>query len=362
MQGAIDNAIATHGRGATLNQTLGVLPGTLTELTDVLTVLNEEDEDVSKLIRNTGVVFDALSKRQGQLSGMIRNTNTVFQTTAAREQDLQDFFRVFPTFLRESRATQTALGDFSDRNIANVRKMIPVARQLSPTLKASAELAPVSKRLYRSLKPVIAKAPRAFPSFRAFLEDDAPRLLGRIPDYFAEYNPILETAGYYRKELAAFLGNAAAATNANASTENNGLVRYVRANVNVGPGSLSAFPTALKSSRTNPYVASGGGQPVGGTKVFNSANCSSGFTATFPGWGALTPVQQAQFGTNLQYAYDSTQVQGVWDNAGLLMMRNQANTDGVPAPGCAQQSPFTPIGDPSQPATQYQHVFRDPTP
>ncbi|HMY27078.1 MAG TPA: MlaD family protein, partial [Solirubrobacterales bacterium] len=39
MQGAIDNSIAISGRGATLNQTLGILPGTVTSLTDVLQVL-----------------------------------------------------------------------------------------------------------------------------------------------------------------------------------------------------------------------------------------------------------------------------------------------------------------------------------
>jgi len=359
-QGAIDNAIATRGRGATLNQTLGVLPATLTELTDVLTVLNNEDADVTRLIRNTGVVFDALSRRQGQLSGMIRNTDTVFTTTAQREQDLKDFFRVFPTFLRESRATNEKLGDFSQRHITDVEKMIPVARQLSPTLQASARLAPVSKRLYRSLKPVIRKAPKAFPSFRAFLDDDAPRLLGRIPDYFAEYNPVLETAGYYRKELAAFLGNASAATNARADTESRGLVRYVRVNVNVGPETLTAFPSPLTSTRTNPYVASGGNEPVGALKVFNDDNCAAGFNATFPDWAALTPVQQAQFGTNLQYGYSAADVESVWSNSKMLMMRNQSQTSGVPAPGCVQQDPFTPIGDPSQPPTQYQHVFREP--
>ena len=112
-QGAIDNSIGVEGRGADLNQFLGVLPGTLTELDAVVRILNAQDADVSKLIRNTGVVFNAISTRQGQLSGLIRNSKTVFTTTAQREQDLQDWFRVFPTFLRESRITQQRLGDFS---------------------------------------------------------------------------------------------------------------------------------------------------------------------------------------------------------------------------------------------------------
>lgn len=360
-QGAIDNAIATSGRGGTLNQTLGVLPGTLSEVTDVLTVLNQQEEDLSKLIKNTGVVFDALSKRQGQLSGMIRNTNTVFQTTAAREQELKEFFRVFPTFLRESRATQERLGDFSEFATPVVNKMVPVAKQLSPTFKASAALAPESKRLYKSLKPVIRKAPKAFPSLRAFLDRDAPTLLARVPDYFAEYNPFLQAAGYYRKELAAFLGNAAAATNATSPT-GMGQVQYVRAVVNLGPGTATAVPSPLSTTRTNPYAKSGGNEPVGGLQVFNDANCGAGFNASIADWAALTPVQQAQFGTNLQYAYDATQIENVWINAKYMLFAQQSQTNDVPAPSCSQQSPFEPIGDPSQPATQYQHVFRDTSP
>ncbi len=35
-------------------------------------------------------------------------------------------------------------------------------------------------------------------------------------------------------------------------------------------------------------------------------------------------------------------------------------TTGGPVPACVQQAPFEPIGDPSQPDTQYQHVFRVP--
>lgn len=358
-QGAIDNAIATSGRGATLNQTLGVLPGTLSEITDVLTVLHQQEADLSKLIRNTGVVFDAISKRQGQLSGMIRNTNTVFQTTAVREQELQDFFRVFPTFLRESRATQQRLGDFSEFATPVMNKMVPVAEQLSPTLRASAALAPESKRLYQSLKPVIRKAPTAFPSLRGFLDEDAPKLLARVPDYFAEYNPFLQTASYYRKELAAFLGNAAATTNAKIDTGTQGLVRYVRAGVNLQPSTATAFPTPLNTSRTNPYMRSGGNEAVGSLEVFNAANCGAGLNATIDDWSALTPVQQAQFGTNLQYAYDATQIENVWTNAKFLLFNNQDQTNNVNAPGCTQQEPFEPIGDPSQPSTQYQHVFRD---
>ncbi|MBK5232461.1 MAG: MCE family protein [Thermoleophilia bacterium] len=359
---AIDNSIAVYRRGATINQALGVLPGTLGSVTDVLTVLNEEDKDLSKLIRNTGVVFDALSKRQGQLSGLIRNSNTVFSTTAERRVDLQNFFRIFPTFLRESRATQQRLGDFAAFATPITNKMVPVAEQLSPTFEASAALAPVSKRLYQGLKPIIRKAPKAFPSLRSFLDDDAPRLLARVPDYFAEFNPFLQTASYYRKELAAFLANAAAATNAGISTgdsPNDRFIHYIRAGVNLSPSSATAYPSRLTSSRANPTVASGGNSKVGRLEVFDDANCGAGLNAIIAPWSTLTPIQQAQYASNLRYPYLPEQVETQYDSVITYPFAGQNQTNNVPAPGCTQQAPFEAIGDTSQPDTQYQHVFRD---
>lgn len=362
MQGAIDNSIAMNGRGATINQTLGVLPGTITSLTDVLAILNEQEQDVSKLIKNTGVVFDALSKRQGELSGMIRNTDTVFTTLADRDEQLKDFFRVFPTFLRESRATQDRLGDFSDFATPRVRKLIPVAEQLSPTFQASARLAPVSKRLYTNLKPVIRKAPKAFPSLRAFLDDDAPTLLARIPDYFAEFNPFLESASLYRKEIAATIGNAAAATNASGNYGAGGTAHYLRAGVRLGPEGYAAFPTGQSSARTNPYTAAGANLDIinGGMKVFDAADCSAGINATIQPWSALTPAQQAQFGVNLRYGFSPAYQEQLYGQLIEFLMKNNNQTNNVPASPCNQQAPFPPIGDSSQPSTQYQQVFRQP--
>jgi len=364
MQGAIDNSIAVDGRGATINQTLGVLPGTLTSLTDVLEVLNNEEPQLSKLVKNTGVVFDAISKRQGELSGMIKNTDTVFTTLADRDEQLKDFFRVFPTFLRESRATQDRLGDFSEFATPIVRKLVPVAKQLSPTFKASARLAPSSKRLYTNLKPVIRKAPKAFPSLRAFLDDDAPTLLARIPDYFAEFNPFLETASLYRNDLTAFLGNAASATNASSLYGTSGLKHYIRAGIRLAPDSLAASSSGFDSGRVNPYTAPNEADDFanGGMKVFSSANCAAGINATIAPWSALTPVQQAQFGTNLRYGFGPAQQEQYYNWFIEYLMKNQNQTSTVPAPACNQQAPFSPLGDTSQPSSQYLHVFRDPNP
>ncbi|MEX1219351.1 MAG: MlaD family protein [Solirubrobacterales bacterium] len=363
MQGAIDNSIAVSGRGVTLNQTFGVLPGTLTELDDVLNILNQQEEDVSKLIRNTGVVFDALRKRQGQFSSLITNTNTVFKTTASRTQELQDFFRIFPTFLKESRLTQQRLGDFSEASTPSVVKFTPVARQVKPLFDAALELDPQLIRLYKGLKPVIAKAPRAFPSLRGFLDTEAPRLLTRLPDYLAELKPLLQTADYYKEELAGFLGNVASATNAGTFYAGK-RVRYVRAGVTLGPESTTAFnPQQLSSSRANPYPMAGSNLDLAGAglPVFNDANCTGGgINATLPPWAALSPAQQAQYTVNLRYPFTAAEAEEQYNNVLQFGFAGFNQTDNVPAPACIQQPLFTPIGDPSRPPQQYQQVFREP--
>ena len=75
----------------------------------MLKVLDEQEEATRGLVRDTGVVFDALSARQGQLRGLISNSNRVFATTAARNRELAETFVAFPTFLRETRTTTRRL-------------------------------------------------------------------------------------------------------------------------------------------------------------------------------------------------------------------------------------------------------------
>ena len=378
MQGAIDNAIASRGRGVSLNQALGVLPGTLTELDDVLNILNQQEEDVTRLIRNTGVVFDALSRRQGQLSGLIRGTNTVFRTTAEREADLAALFRALPTFLIESRKTQTRLGKLAVVGTPIMKKMVPVARELGPTARASGRLAPVSERLYTNLKPVIRKAPAGFTSLRGFLDSEAPRILARLPDFLADFNPIIQSADYYKRELAAFLGNAAAATNASATyaSDPDG-VRYIRAGVTLGPETLAAFDQRLTTNRSNPYPAAGQSIESGTLQVFDDTNCAGGLNAAIPDWDGLGAGGQARFGGlppfgtpapgNLIYPilqslgtpYNPDAPKKQYEDILQFTTFNNLQTDAVPAPACIQQADFAPIGAPGAP-TQYQHVLREP--
>src|SRR4029079_8687846 len=77
-----DQAVAITGRGTDISNALGNLPGFETDPNTLLQILNTQQGAVQRLVADTGVVFDALTERDGQLASLITNSNKVFPTTA----------------------------------------------------------------------------------------------------------------------------------------------------------------------------------------------------------------------------------------------------------------------------------------
>src|SRR3954471_25078119 len=69
---------AVDGRGRDISDALGNLAPLSEDATDLLTILNAQSGAVTRLVSNTGVVFNALGERQGQLQSLINNSNRVF--------------------------------------------------------------------------------------------------------------------------------------------------------------------------------------------------------------------------------------------------------------------------------------------
>src|SRR5256885_1387153 len=129
-------------RGQDFSDALGNLPAFATDTTALLKVLYEQSSDLTKLVRNTGTVFEALSRNSGQLHNLITNSEATFGATAAQNEALATTFSIFPTFLRESRLTFTKLQAFATNTDPLIRDLKPVAHDLRPTLHSVWLLAP----------------------------------------------------------------------------------------------------------------------------------------------------------------------------------------------------------------------------
>ncbi len=272
-------SVAIRGRGRDINDALGNLEPLAEDANVLLRILNSQENAVSRVVRNTGEVFDALSERRGQLRGAIRNSNAVFATTAARDEALKDLFRVLPTFNRESTITVNRLTRFARDADPLVRQLRPAAREFSPTFRQLERLAPDLRALFRDLDPLIAASRTGQPALRRFLADLRP-FLGEFDPVLKQLNPILNMLGNHRDELRTFFANVPSATQA--ATPDG--VHYLRTTNPQNPENLAVYPRRIGSNRTNPYVAPGGYMNLdrGGLYSFETRHCRSGNPATAP--------------------------------------------------------------------------------
>jgi virulence factor Mce-like protein len=327
-------AFKNHGRD--LNDALGNLAPFAQDTTEVLKVLDEDRQDVRRLVRNTGDVFAALTERRGQLRNLITSSNKVFETTAARDRELQDAFRVLPTFLRESRTTLTRVTKFSQNADPLITQLRPAARELSPTLVQLERLAPDLKGLFRDLDPLIKVSKRGLPATQKFLDELRP-LLAETDPFLRELNPILGWVGLYKHEITQFFANDVASTQAAEANPSGGApLHYLRTANPLNPENLAIYPRRLATNRSNPYM-----EPLGysklatGLEVFGDYLCTNNPVAQVsPDAGALIP-------------------QGTLDLVNEFAFKG----GNVPSPPCKPQAP---LGRFLGQSGRYPHVERSP--
>jgi phospholipid/cholesterol/gamma-HCH transport system substrate-binding protein len=268
-------AAGLQGRGQDINDAFGNLAPFASDTNDLLQVLDEQAPAVQQLVRNTGVVFDALSRRGSDLTGLIRNSSTVFGAIAGRNQQLAATFRAFPTFERESITTLNRLNRFAADTNPLVTQLRPVAEQLSPTLQSLGRLAPSFQRFFVNLGPLIAASKTGLPAFERFLVDLRPTL-GQLDPFTRSLNPFLGFVAQYLPELDGFVGNIVGATQA-LSTAGNQVIHYLRTVSPFSPESLALYPRRLATNRPNPYRFPGAMNALAqGLAVFENRQCTSG--------------------------------------------------------------------------------------
>jgi len=357
MQG---QAAALRGRGEDLSIAIASLEPFADEATRILRVLDTQERGVRELVRGGGEVFGALSERRGQLRGLIENANAVFETTARRNDDLAAAFVAFPTFLRESRATLTRLERFAADTDPLVIQLRPAARELGPTVDDLGALAVELEGFFPGLERASNAAPAGSRALQRLLGDDLPPLLGRLETFLPQLNPILQGVRLYRREVTAFLGNVAAATNVPLDVQQGTgrLLRGLRTEAYLGPEALASFPNRLRINRTNPYMRQGTSRNLrGGLASFETRQCTGGIGALLD---PTTPMDP-DFIARVELPGDTpaeaqARADDFFDRLRTYAFAGEDDSDAIPTPACTEQPPFQSIGEPSE-LTDYLHVW-----
>ena len=358
--------MAIEGQGQNLSYAIGNFEPTFTEFESLFRVLNSQKLAVSKLFSNGAKTFEALRGREGELANLIRSSNELFKTTADRNEDIEALFRAFPTFHDESRLTVDRLQGFATNADPLSKQLVPVAEELSPTLIKFGELAPEAKKLFEALPAVEREAPTGFPAFRKLFRDDFPPLLRAVDPFVRNLNPLVTGLGLYKREVTAFFGNLAVATNAELTEttpparRSTSCARWRRSTPNRSP----AIRRASRSTGTAPTANRGWADEIlHGLPSFNTANCSSG-----PGRGTRTEhgdqpgVPRTRPAASKKTAKNSPQHERAVKAEELLArikkyaFGEQSSTAAAPTPPCRQQQKIESIYGNGE-KTQYQHTF-----
>ena len=144
-------------------------------------------------MRDTGTVFDGADRaRPGAGRADHRTPTTPSARSRPRTAALAETFQIFPTFQRESRATLDAPRQFQANTEPLIQDLIPVAHDISPTLRSVRELSPEPRATCsRTSTPLICASRRPGSRRCATSSTGWRRCSIALDPFLANLNPVV---------------------------------------------------------------------------------------------------------------------------------------------------------------------------
>jgi phospholipid/cholesterol/gamma-HCH transport system substrate-binding protein len=325
-------------RGEQINASFASFKPFVESANRLVTVLDSQEGALRASIHNTGVVFDALTERQGQFRGLFANGERAFHGAALASQAFARAFRALPAFERNSQTALRSLDSFATDTIPLLDQIRPSEEQLAPLLIATKSFAPQFDAFLTSLGGFTKAAKKGLPAVKLQLQLTEP-VLAALSPVLHNFNPFLAYASLYVPEWQALFANATAATllhEHNANLQGRGPQQHALRVMNIfTPEGLAVYQQRIGTNRANAYPLPGAFRQLeSGLAVFNSESCSNP-TPSLSEESSEAVSQEMKEAIKLLIEYHVANKPGSTSNE-------------VPAPPCKQQGPFTFNGQTSQ--------------
>jgi phospholipid/cholesterol/gamma-HCH transport system substrate-binding protein len=268
-----------NGRGEQINAAFAQLEPFAESANKLVTILASQEGAVRALVKNTGVVFNALGSRDHQLEGLIVNGEHTFRAAASASQAFADAFRVLPGFERNSRKALKELDRFAEDASPFLEEFQTPERKLATLVAAAKPFAPQFDKLLTTFGPLTKAAKTGLPDLGKSLKLTEP-VLENLRPVLHNLDPFLQYTGTYVKEVQAFFANLTSATGFQAQNPDfsgEGPKSHLLTTLSVlNPESLSTYPNKLGTNRSNAYPLPGTySQLASGLPEFSAAGCAN---------------------------------------------------------------------------------------
>ncbi|WP_320671811.1 MlaD family protein [Patulibacter defluvii] len=195
-----------RGRAADLQALFRRVPPLTDDADRLVSVLDEQRDQVRALVRNTGTVMQAISARGGDLQSLIRTAKTTAEAVAARDAAVRTTFESLPPTLRQARGSISTLRAFSrtatpvvDDARTSLQTLRPVLDDLAPTAVRARKLTDELPALFRAANP-------ALDQLRTF-SGDADAVVPRLENVLRQANPALNYLKPYYRDVGSLVSN-----------------------------------------------------------------------------------------------------------------------------------------------------------
>jgi ABC-type transporter Mla subunit MlaD len=242
-----------RGRGQDLNQAIGNLAPFAEDSSQVLRVLDSQHHAVERLVRDTGEVLDAVSRRQGQLRTLVTAGDRLLATTGRRNAALTRAVEILPTTLQELRPTMDAVAVTASDAAPVVHDLRPGGRLFASALRDTSVLAPRARALLAGVDQVAGAARTGLPAATDVVNSARP-VFQILDPALRELVPVVQYLGLFKQDLITSFANLAAATQATQPSEPGGPpVHYLRVIVPFTQEGFAGHAKRVPSNRHNPY-------------------------------------------------------------------------------------------------------------
>ncbi|HEY5192868.1 MAG TPA: MlaD family protein [Solirubrobacteraceae bacterium] len=340
------------GRGEQINSSFATIQPFVEDANKLVTAANSQEGALTASIHNTGVVFDALSAREGQFRGFISNGERAFHAAAEASQAFAEAWRELPAFEHNSQSALRSVDAFATNTVPLYNEIRPFEEQLTPLLEAVKPFTPPFNALLTNLGPLTKAAKTGLPDVKKTTELTVP-LLAALSPVLHNVNPFFQYLSEYVPELQALFANATASTQTHAKNSNipGGPQQHFLKVMNViTPEGLSVYQQRIGTNRANAYPQPGAFHSLAsGLQVFSSASCAnSAPSASGPAYGTLTEeIIEQLIGLEPGSRKKGQPVENhTLYSPAANNPEHPANV--IAAPACNQQAPFTFNGETSQ--------------